>query len=48
MRQLRITLTDEQYEFVKEQGPLFLRDVVQIVMEQPGSLFWKKPWWRLW
>lgn len=46
MRQLRITLTDEQYEYVKEQGPLFLRDVVQIIMEHPGSLLEKKPWWR--
>ena len=48
MRQLHVTLTDEQYEFVKGQGPLFLRDVVQVIMEHPESLFWKKPWWRLW
>lgn len=46
MRRLRVTLTDDQYEFVKEQGPLFLRDVVQIIMEHPGLLLEKKKWWR--
>jgi hypothetical protein len=46
MRRLRVTLTDDQYEYVKEQGPLFLRDVVQIIMEHPDSLLEKKPWWR--
>ena len=57
MRQLRITLTDEQYEFVKSQGRLWLRDVVQIIMDHgpiveiPSTQTWtasKKPWWRLW
>jgi len=47
MRQLHVTLTDEQYEYVKAQGPLFLRDVIQIVMEDQEALV-KKPWWRLW
>ena len=57
MRQLHVTLTDEQYEYVKAQGRLWLRDVVQIIMDHgpiveiPSTQTWtasKNPWWKLW
>ena len=55
MRKLTITLSDEQYEWAKQWGRLWLRDVVQALMDSgydgvvPTSLpSAKKPWWRFW
>jgi hypothetical protein len=54
VRQIRVLLTDEQYEFAKSQGRLWLRDVVQLCMDHPSVLLWNsvpdrvKPWWRFW
>lgn len=50
MRKLTITLTDEQYEFAKSKGRLWLRGVVQAYMDhgvvQDAPI--KPKWWRFW
>lgn len=57
MRQLSVTLTDEEYEYAKQYGNLWLRDIVQMMMEAgydgniPSYIFppmkpEKRRWWR--
>jgi len=57
MRQFTVTLTEEQYAFVKDQGRGWLKDVIQRIIDarstdNPGYFIddpkRPRPWWRLW
>lgn len=47
MKQIRVTLTDDQYAWAKSKGRLWLRKVISDLKwleEHPDA----KPWWRFW
>lgn len=55
MKQVRVLLTDEQYAFVHGKRRLWLRDVVQFVIDHPSvdpdyqpEPEPKPPWWKVW
>lgn len=55
MRKITVTLNDSQYEFAKSKGRLWLRDVVQLIMDHPchdpdyqPEPLPKRRWWEVW
>lgn len=55
MKHLRITLTDEEYDWVKQKGRLWPRKLVQHAMEHPAvdPDYSPEPipapkWWEVW
>jgi hypothetical protein len=52
-RKISVTLTEEQYRFAKQWGRLWLRDVIQSLMDSgydgeiPERIV-RRPWWRFW
>lgn len=54
MKQIRVLLTDDQYAFAHAKGKLWLRDVVQLIIDHPSidpdyqpEPIKKKKWWQL-